>query len=378
MGQIIKQKPQRLFYLLLSLIMFGLLFLFGVASIELLIKFKKQSVKKEWVANNISNAYRPFSVQFIDPNYMFFFSRDSRFREAFNNKYVSIDKHGFRGGGPEDAQNRKLAFLLGGSTAFGYFASSNATTITGYLNRIQTEYFFVNAGVPSWNSTQQLYRLAHQLMEYKPALIINFDGANDVAIVEQYYQDGLVFPPGTPESFNELSKLVNEIKIGNSKRDGGFDFTKKRKDETLFDKLLPNISHAMRKKDDLPLLEDLIVAAAKKYSLNQSIMRDITEGGGARFIGFHQPILGMHDSAPEKLKRDAAIFRLFTQEVLSEIEQYKLEYYNLAIFFQNYDGLIFAEAKKNEIIFYDEVHLGDAGNKLIAKYIWEAVIMTQE
>jgi len=79
MGQIIKQKPQRLFYLLLSLIMFGLLFLFGVASIELLIKFKKQSVKKEWVANNISNAYRPFSVQFIDPNYMFFFSRDSRF-----------------------------------------------------------------------------------------------------------------------------------------------------------------------------------------------------------------------------------------------------------------------------------------------------------
>jgi len=51
--------------------------------------------------------------------------------------------------------------------------------------------------------------------------------------------------------------------------------------------------------------------------------------------------------------------------------------YNLAIFFQNYDGLIFAGAKKDEIIFYDEVHLGDAGNKLIVKYIWDAVYMTQ-
>jgi len=96
--------------------------------------------------DQLDRAYQPCDTFQLHPQYLFFFPLDLHERVALSNETCSIDAAGFRGPGPAQAGGRRLAFLLGGSAAFGSLASSDATTITGYLNRLQDEYFFVNAG----------------------------------------------------------------------------------------------------------------------------------------------------------------------------------------------------------------------------------------
>jgi hypothetical protein len=111
-----------------------------------------------------------------------------------------------------------LAFLLGGSAAFGQYASSDAATITGYLNRIQDKYFFVNAGVPGWNSTQEMFRLAFQILDYRPALVMTYDGANDATVLGTQYSKGLTtYPIGTPNDFEDLAALVDHTQAQSRK-----------------------------------------------------------------------------------------------------------------------------------------------------------------
>lgn len=92
-------------------------------------------------------AYRPFAIQHPHPFY-FFFPLDSRERVVIGNEICSLDEYVFCRPGPDVAADRKLGFLLGASAAFGAYASSNAATISAYLNPMQNEFRFVNAGVP--------------------------------------------------------------------------------------------------------------------------------------------------------------------------------------------------------------------------------------
>jgi hypothetical protein len=179
-------------------------------------------------------AYLPFAIQHLHPIYLCFFPLDPAQRAALSNEVVHLDGEGFRGGGPEQAGGRALGFLLGGSTAFGHFASSDAATITGHLNALQPDAFVVNADVPSWNSTQELARLTHQILAYQPALIVSFDGANEVGILAQYHALGLEEPPGTPENFDLLQALVDDIRQPNRVRG------------RVADRLFPHLASALR------------------------------------------------------------------------------------------------------------------------------------
>jgi hypothetical protein len=135
----------------------------------------------------LARAYAPFMTESLHPIYMFFFPPTAAERRQIGNAVCSIDEHGFREPGLARAQGRKLAFLLGGSVAFGLFASSNDATITSHLNRLQDEYFFVNAGVPGFTSTQELVRLAVELADHQPAVVIALDGWNDLTLATLHH-----------------------------------------------------------------------------------------------------------------------------------------------------------------------------------------------
>jgi len=106
----------------------------------------------------VEQAYVPFRVQHLHPLYFFFFPLEGEARVALSNEVCSLTREGFRGPGPDQRGDRQLAFLTGGSTVFGDGTESDAETITAHLNRLQSAYFFVNAGVPSWASAQELTR----------------------------------------------------------------------------------------------------------------------------------------------------------------------------------------------------------------------------
>jgi lysophospholipase L1-like esterase len=148
-------------------------------------------------------------------------------------EYWQINEQGFRDRDPiplVKPQNEVRIFLLGGSTAFGYGASSNKTTISEYLEqrlqqRIQQQqaspqlyqseilpkkpdispdpkkeqqekpksitkptqikpgqYRVINAAVPGYASGNELAQLALEVLKYKPDLIVILNGYEDLML----------------------------------------------------------------------------------------------------------------------------------------------------------------------------------------------------
>ncbi|MGH0030256.1 MAG: SGNH/GDSL hydrolase family protein [Myxococcota bacterium] len=97
---------------------------------------------------------------------------------------VTINAQGFRGGDweLERKPGTRRVIVLGGSTAFGKAASSDSRTFAARLEyRLQrrraTEVW--SAGVIGYDSNQEAILLRSRLLDYRPDLLIFFDGWND-------------------------------------------------------------------------------------------------------------------------------------------------------------------------------------------------------
>ena len=359
-----------------------LVLLAGALSLEGLLKLRwewrqhnQQSTTSEY--SKLYRAYYPFTVQHINPFYLFFFPFDVGKRLSINNTVCSIDKDGFRGADFKKAKGRKLAFLLGGSAAFGHFSSSDNTTITGYLNEIQNRYYFVNAGVPSWNSFQELTRLSQQILDFSPALVVVYDGLNDAALMVDYWTKGLDYPAGTPESFDALAALVEDIR------------SKRRKiNKPLYERFFPRVGRVIQKHilknqpiDDSVYLrsgqgppDSVMFEAADRYLANLSHMEVLAKTNGARFVSIFQPIGRLHGSAPEDMKANpkTAAYRVFRDRVFSQANTLH-EYFDYSTLFDHYPHETVwrmqpgHEDVDDKVIFVDAGHLYDRGNRFVAE-----------
>ena len=186
------------------------------------------------------------------------------------NQYWEINEQGFR---DRDSvplikpQDEMRIFLLGGSTAFGYGNSSNAATISDYLEkRLQQRleqqktspqlykpdllpydeverkknlakpakikpgnYRVINAAVPGYASGNELAQVALEILKYQPDLIVLLNGYEDLMLSGE--QEATQAPPVQNSPQNEpgsvrayldrvIKPLVNKsylIKIAKSK-----------------------------------------------------------------------------------------------------------------------------------------------------------------
>jgi hypothetical protein len=78
-------------------------------------------------------------------------------------------------------------FLIGGSTAFGSGASSNETTVAGYLERYLNEdrqyrcrFEVVTAAAAGWASAHERILVENRLLELEPDVVVALSGHNDV------------------------------------------------------------------------------------------------------------------------------------------------------------------------------------------------------
>ena len=323
----------------------------------------------------LERAYRSCDVLQLHPQYLFFFPRDPRERVALSNSVCSLDADGFRGPGPSHARGRRLAFLLGGSAAFGAMASSDATTITGYLNRLQDEYFFVNAGVPSWNSTQEMFRLAFQLVDYHPALVVAYDGANDAELIDVLGRQMPEYAAGMPEDFDRLSDLVDKA--------AGMQ-SPKRALVSLFTRLFPELTdrlndsfyRAARDTDrSRPLPEEVLQRGVARYLSNLTRMRDLTTAQGARFVAVFQPMAQLH----RHFGPEAAFFSFLTIERFhrAAVKQIPadLDFHDLGnVFDQYYSAIPVVNPDiTDQTVFTDRVHLYDPGNEIVARHLAQLI-----
>ena len=100
---------------------------------------------------------------------------------------ININSYGFRGPEiikekPEDVYR---IFVVGGSTALGTGATSDNTTIPGFLQKkfneakLNGRVEVINAGIPGAYSLKENYYIKNNLLEFDPDLFIIYDGAND-------------------------------------------------------------------------------------------------------------------------------------------------------------------------------------------------------
>ena len=101
---------------------------------------------------------------------------------------IIINSLGFRGNefSPDKPENVYRIFMLGGSTMFGYGATSDQTTIPGYVQQFfQNNYEgfaieVINTGIQGADSTAELNLIQTKLLDYDPDMIIIYDGWNDL------------------------------------------------------------------------------------------------------------------------------------------------------------------------------------------------------
>jgi len=101
---------------------------------------------------------------------------------------ITINSLGFRG--PEFSEMKSpdtyRIFMVGGSTMFGAGATSDETTIPGYLQNLLNEKDFefnievINSGIQGADSNSELKLIKQKLVHYHPDLVIVYDGWNDL------------------------------------------------------------------------------------------------------------------------------------------------------------------------------------------------------
>lgn len=101
---------------------------------------------------------------------------------------VKINSLGFRGEEFSEIKPKETyrIFLVGGSQMFGTGATSDITTIPGYLNQYieQQNYAFsievINAGLKGVDSHKELLLLQNMIIDFSPDMVIVYDGLNDL------------------------------------------------------------------------------------------------------------------------------------------------------------------------------------------------------
>ena len=99
---------------------------------------------------------------------------------------MKINAQGFRH--PEDMKTAKppgliRVFVLGGSAAFGLYATQNemfSGLLDSYLKQEAVNIEVVNAAVPGYMTRQEYQMLKHRVMQFRPDIVILFNGLNDM------------------------------------------------------------------------------------------------------------------------------------------------------------------------------------------------------
>ena len=269
---------------------------------------------------------------------------------------VTINSHGFRGeelgqGKMDDEEYR--IFVLGGSALYGIFATSDNTTIPGYLQEFYNEFTtdrdvrVINAGVNGHESFAETYIVKNKIIDLDPDLIIVFDGWNDLgAPLEREYKE----PTGI-EHLEQYSLVIRKY----YKTIDFYEFI-----ERVWEK---QIGENKRYVND--------GTADQKSELWKSRWKEICELGekeNFKVIITLQPIVGAGNKVladwelrhVEEAAGHVASYN-FMRDKLNELETNCAGTEDFTDIFDNETGLI----------YFDYVHMGDAGNRIVAEKMFK-------
>ena len=277
---------------------------------------------------------------------------------------IHINDFGFRG--PDINKEKDIGtyriFVVGGSTTFGYGSTSDYTTISGYLQEeFQNNHSFknievINGGIGHATSFEEKYLIQNTIAEFSPDLIIIFDGWNDGRLRKI---DGML-PLGIVDSDKDPFKFKN------------YPFY--RTPFVIWANIIRHyeVITAFAQAPISPKIEktttDLWVQNIKDVCKTQKERNTKT-------IIFLQPNVWSGNKNLSDGELDINKTKAHVLEPVNRILD------NFAVHLDDLENScagamdlrnIFDNTKKP--VFYDEVHLNDLGNEIIAKKIYEKII----
>ena len=282
-----------------------------------------------------------------------------------HNEYVNINSFGFRGVeiSKEKPENVYRIIMLGGSTLFGYGASSDETTIPGFLQKKfeTTDSDFkvevINAGSSgAYSKTETLY-VKHKLLDFDPDLIIVYDGWNDSRIPYTSHIGERGLAGQLYDSVNYLQSIFPYYKTPIVIREIGRDLISPEED-TIPTRIDAN-------------LDQKVILWKERW--NESCL--LAQTNDIKTLITIQPMLGTGDRIVTKSEKSTSGL---LQNDFMQLPLYQLQKFvdvlpeltnctNTADLTHVFDG-------HNEPIFLDLGHVGEQGSMLISEKIYELVL----
>ena len=267
---------------------------------------------------------------------------------------LNINSDGFRG--PEISKEKPdevyRIFVIGGSTTFGYGATSDETTIPGFLQKFFDEYDFnfhvevINAGVEAAYSSVESYYIRNIILEFEPDLIIAYGGLNDVGDVS----------------------IIKNVQTS----DVTFDIRQilfYRTPFFLYDSLglYPDNEDVFSNLD-----EDFISKRTNMWKGHWSDICKLGKENKFKTIVTVQPMLGTGDkilsshelSLLSNHQTQINIMNKGLNELAKNLNELEEECSTTGDLRNVFDGI-------DEPIYYDFAHMSDFGNKIIAKNLFD-------
>ena len=253
-------------------------------------------------------------------------------------------------------------FLTGGSTAFSSGASSNATTIGGYLERYLNgapgssalHYEVVTAAACAWTSTHERIMIANRLIELQPDLVISLSGHNDA--FWSIRGRNLLWFRSMQEDF--FLSLMNSAL--NSHKAPEFPAEETAPDlettaQRATGRLIRNVSGA----------HHALVDAGATYMF---VLQPVLQASMKRRTQREQQIAGRN--AAESWFTGIPVFYEEFRKQLQSLTSAGFAFVDAANCFEGCDA--------TSEVFLDSCHFGDRGNDLIARSLVDPVITTIE
>lgn len=280
-------------------------------------------------------------------------------------KSVNINSFGVRGEEfiLKKESNMYRIVMLGGSTMYGVYATSDLSTIPSYLERkIQREnpdfkIEIINAGVNGSDSFDEVSFLTDRLLKLEPDMIFVYDGGNDLL---NKINDEEILEESWSTEIEKLSKIIrNYYKTAHL-----IEFLDRVIQKNIFneqDIKSSDISEEMINKK-IPLWSERWSNFCSSQDMNK---KDI--------VVAVQPYLGTGEKKFSNWERSIKNNNMRTDVA----EYFPLLVKNLKIIDEKCTktlDLTDSFDVNSETIFYDLIHVGDKGNEIMANRIYDEIL----
>jgi lysophospholipase L1-like esterase len=296
-------------------------------------------------------------------------------------KMYRINDLGLRGGDVVREPTRPRVIVVGGSAAFGLRVPERATFAAGLESQL-TGVEVLNAGVSGYLSAQELALVVTRLLDLEPAVLVVFDGWND--LYDRYwwsrFGDGKRAHPGVNNGFRAIEdRLVRYRAIERSPLlallEAGRSLVRR---SSVLGSLAGGLRPQPRADSGESLGAAQLAAIASGYVANLRKLHDLTSARDIELLVVVQPELSQHVS-PERralleggtsadfIDGDAylvhfpELYAAFRQQVVPALKASGLSVIDASA--------RFARLATPRSLFIDAVHLNEKGHAQMAQIL---------